>query len=205
MNDEQLLDQLRADMSRATAGHYLDVEKARALDVATSPHRPKGTAARWAAVAAAAVVVALIGVLVAVVPATDGNGNTSPAGATCTHLHTGALPGWADGSFTRGASAPYVLGEHRRIVAILFGRLYAPARPDPHNKVLWVARSGWAGPLVVHAHLAGTARTVTRVLPDGPGPSYLDVPAPGCWQLSLRWGNAHDSLALRYLDGHLPH
>lgn len=203
MNDDQLLQRLRADMARATAGHHLDVEIAGALDAVSSTHRPKGTAVRWTAVAAAAVVVALVGVLVAVVP--SGDGNTAPTGATCTDVHTGALPGWADRGFGRGASSPYVLGEDGRIVAILFGPLHAPARGNPHNKVLWVARGSWSAPLVVHARLAGTARTVTRVLPNGPGPSYLNLPAPGCWQLALQWGGASDRLDLHYADWSRPH
>ena len=39
---------------------------------------------------------------------------------------------------------------------------------------------------------------VTRRLTGGPGPSIVDLPAPGCWRLTLRWSRSVDSLDLRY-------
>jgi hypothetical protein len=204
MNDGQLLERLRADMSRATAHRHLDPAAGeRAFDAASSRRHTGPAGTRWGVAAAAAVVIAVVVGVAWLVP--SGDRATAPPGATCNDVRTGPLPGWADSGFARGASAPYVLGEDGRIVAILFGTLHAPARGNPHNKVLWVARGGWAAPLVVQARLAGTGRTVTRVLPNGPGPSYLNLPAPGCWQLVLQWGAASDRLDLRYADWSRPH
>jgi hypothetical protein len=49
----------------------------------------------------------------------------------------------------------------------------------------------------------GLAPVVRESLPAdaGPGeiyPSYVNVPKPGCWQLSLRWAGHSDQLTLRY-------
>ena len=42
-------------------------------------------------------------------------------------------------------------------------------------------------------------RPVTRVVVGGPGPSGINLPAPGCWRLSLRWSGRADELDLRYV------
>ena len=52
--------------------------------------------------------------------------------------------------------------------------------------------SGIAG----HAAVVGTDRD--RLLADGPGPSIVDLPSPGCWSLDLTWGSHHDHLDLAY-------
>jgi hypothetical protein len=93
---------------------------------------------------------------------------------------------------------PHVLGRAGEITAILFGDpLASPPRPERANKVLWVPRET---PLTF-TRLAITAtkgdRTVKRKVDLGP--SYVDLPAPGCWQLSLSWKGHTDSLALRYV------
>jgi hypothetical protein len=46
--------------------------------------------------------------------------------------------------------------------------------------------------------LTGSTRTATVDLPNGPGPSYVDMPAPGCWTLHLSWAGHADQLSLRY-------
>lgn len=207
MNDDQLLDRLRSDMARAAAGRHLDPGAVRVAIDRTSERRA-GTPAhqRWAVAATAAAVIALTVVLALLLPATDRN-KAAPGTGACADVRTGRLPTWAREGFSPGADrVPHVLGEHGRVVAILFTRhLYSPALPNPHNKVLWVVRGGWFGPFVIRGHLTGTGTTVRRLLPAGPGPSYLNLPAPGCWQLSLRWGDERDSLALRYLTLTMPH
>jgi hypothetical protein len=40
-----------------------------------------------------------------------------------------------------------------------------------------------------------------REVAEGPGPSTLDLPAPGCWTLDLRWADRTDTLRLSYLPG----
>ena len=39
---------------------------------------------------------------------------------------------------------------------------------------------------------------VIRTVIGGPGPSIIDLPAPGCWRLALRWSGRTDTLDLRY-------
>jgi hypothetical protein len=36
-------------------------------------------------------------------------------------------------------------------------------------------------------------------VPGGPGPSIIDLPAPGCWTLRLSWSGHTDELRLRYV------
>jgi hypothetical protein len=96
---------------------------------------------------------------------------------------------------------PHVLGAAGDIVAILWvsrDALRVPAPPGRANKILWVSRVS-SGPMTIHATLAGGARTATVNLPGGPGPSYVDMPSPGCWTLRLSWAGHTDRLSLRYV------
>jgi hypothetical protein len=112
------------------------------------------------------------------------------------------LPVWARAGFTPpDAAMPHVMGAAGNIVAILWAKrnaLHVPALQDRANKILWVARVS-SGPMTIRATLAGSTRTATVHLPDGPGPSYVDMPAPGCWTLHLSWGGRTDDLNLRYV------
>jgi hypothetical protein len=111
------------------------------------------------------------------------------------------LPAWARSGFTPpDIPTPHVTGTAGNIVAILWATsdaLHAPALPNRANKILWVSRVS-SGPMTIRATLAGSTRTATVDLPDGPGPSYVDMPAPGCWTLHLSWGGHTDQLSLRY-------
>lgn len=95
------------------------------------------------------------------------------------------------------------MGLRREIVAILWGgpetSLYAPPLPGRRNKILWVPRLAdqAAAPLTIRATLNGTHRAVTRKLPDI-GPSYVNLPAPGCWTLDLSWLGHRDQVELWY-------
>jgi hypothetical protein len=112
------------------------------------------------------------------------------------------LPAWARSGFTPPDIAmPHVMGAAGNIVAILWATpnaLHAPALPNTANKILWMSRVS-PGPMTIRAALAGSTRTATAYLPDGPGPSYVDMPAPGCWTLHLSWGGHTDQLSLRYV------
>jgi hypothetical protein len=99
---------------------------------------------------------------------------------------------------------PHVTGEAGDIVAILWGTrdaLHSPSRQDVNNKILWVSRIPLVAPdpLIIKATLAGSTRTATRSVPGGPGPSIIDLPAPGCWTLRLSWSRHTDELKLRYV------
>ena len=114
------------------------------------------------------------------------------------------LPVWARSGFSPADMAmPHVLGEAGNIVAILWAprdALHSPPLPDRNNKILWVSRIPFVAPdpLVIRATLAGGARTTTVSVPGGPGPSIIDLPAPGCWTLHLSWSGHTDELQLRY-------
>ena len=112
------------------------------------------------------------------------------------------LPAWARSGFSPpDVAMPHVMGAAGNIVAILWATpdaLHAPALQDRTNKILWVARVSY-GPMTIRATLAGSTRTATVVLPNGPGPSYVDMPVPGCWTLHMSWGGSTDQLSLRYV------
>jgi hypothetical protein len=126
-----------------------------------------------------------------------------PASVCANPLLTSALPSWAATGFSdpSGSGVPHTIGSQGKIAAIMFGPLSYPESKVVANKVLWVTKvTALAEPLVIDARLEGAGQTVRRTLPSGPGPSYLELPAAGCWQLSLSWdgGQQHDSLELPY-------
>jgi hypothetical protein len=103
---------------------------------------------------------------------------------------------------------PYVLGRAGRIAAILFADpLESPPPKDHNNKILWVSHA----PSVAGSDLRISAQRMTRSTPVGrpvgrsvpgsPGPSIIDLPAAGCWRLTLRWSGRVDTLDLRYVAG----
>ena len=116
-----------------------------------------------------------------------------------------ALPVWARSGFNpANLAVPHVMGEAGNIVAILWAprdALHSPSLQDRSNKVLWVSRFPLvaSNPLVINATLADSTRTVTVSVPGGPGPSIIDLPAPGCWTLGLSWSGHTDELKLRYV------
>jgi hypothetical protein len=133
-------------------------------------------------------------------------GSAAPVSAAgCLARRTGGpLPVWARSGF-HPPSMPigHVMGLRGDIVAILWGgpesSLYAPPLPDVGNKVLWVSRLADkpGAPLRVRAMLNGTHRTAALELPDV-GPSYVNLPAPGCWTLDLSWSGHRDQVELWY-------
>jgi hypothetical protein len=138
-------------------------------------------------VALAAVAIAVAAVIS--VPAIWRSPRTSPASgggvavvAACrSTVVRGVLPEWARTGFSDPEPVmPYVRSASGSVVAILFaGRLTSPPRPDVANKVL---------------HGSGPA--VTTGLPSPVGPSYVDLPSPGCWRLTLAWPGGSDSIDL---------
>jgi hypothetical protein len=116
-----------------------------------------------------------------------------------------SLPVWARSGFNPPTQPmPYVLGARGDIVAILWAdhdALHAPSLANRGNKILWVSRLSQQlpAPLLIRATLNGTGRTVTREVIGGPGPSIIDLPAPGCWTFNVNWSGRHDELDLRYV------
>jgi hypothetical protein len=86
------------------------------------------------------------------------------------------------------------------VVAVPFGWPLRDKQPkDRANKVLWVADVSTGGPLVIQARRESDTEVVRREVTGGPGPSIIDLPAKGCWQLDLSWPGGADRIYLRYL------
>jgi hypothetical protein len=120
-------------------------------------------------------------------------------------VRLGVLPVWARAGFSEARPRMrYELGRSGRIAMIQWGALDAPPAANHNNKILWVSHvSTRAGsPLRILAQrMTGSRRDgapVRRAVEGGPGPSIINLPAPGCWRLTLRWSSWTDQLDLRY-------
>jgi hypothetical protein len=137
--------------------------------------------------------------LILALAALAGCGGSKKNDAAACSVDRGALPEWARTGFSDPeAGMPHVLGRAGEITAILFADpLTSPPLPDRANKVLWVPRET---PLTF-TRLAITARQGDRMVKRRVdlGPSYVDLPAPGCWRLTLTWTGHEDTLDLRYV------
>jgi hypothetical protein len=121
------------------------------------------------------------------------------------------IPAWARGGFSEPKPRMrQVLGNGGHIVALVFGYpLQSPAGAERGNKILWVPREprasqsagAVASPLTIHAQrMQGTVlrgKPVERTVPGGTGPSIIDLPAAGCWRLTLTWKQGDDKLQVR--------
>jgi hypothetical protein len=101
---------------------------------------------------------------------------------------------------------PYLLGRAGRIAAILWADpLLSPPPKDHNNKILWVSHTAStsgsdlriSAQRMVGAEPLGAP--VYRRVMGGPGPSIINLPAAGCWRLTLRWSRSTDALDLRYV------
>ncbi len=157
---------------------------------------------RYAAVTAAVAVAALA--TGAAVAAMQRGGSDQPvvtATGSCDGTpRTGVLPTWArDGFSDPEPAVPHVLSRDGRMAAILFGPLQSPSAQGRNNKILWVERPDSPGtPLTIDAVRAGSDGTVVHRELAGPGPSFVDLPQPGCWRLTLRFGEFRDTIDLEY-------
>jgi hypothetical protein len=119
--------------------------------------------------------------------------------AVCAPLQTGPLPDWARAGFSSPEGNPYALSASGAMAAIVFANpLVAPADPNRANKILWVAKQTPAATdtLVINGTLQGSGLTHSVDIGTAPGPSYVDMPTPGCWQLTLTWGANSDTMNL---------
>jgi hypothetical protein len=119
-------------------------------------------------------------VLSAVVLAGCGSSGPSPSrvSACASEVKSGVLPQWARGGFSDPMPRmPYELGRAGNIAALVWGfPLLSPPPRTHNNKILWVSR------------------VATR-----PGSSIINLPASGCWRLTLHWSGRVDSLDLDYV------
>ena len=100
---------------------------------------------------------------------------------------------------------PYEVGRAGNIAAQVWGFPLLSPPPRTHsNKILWVSRIAAqpgsnlriAAQRMQGSHPIGTP--VPRMVTGGPGPSIIDLPASGCWRLTLSWSGRADSLDLEY-------
>lgn len=150
-----------------------------------------------------AVAVVLTAIWVSRPAATNTAAVATPPSA-CHPLETGPLPEFARAGFSSPEGNPFALSTDGTMVAVVFANpLVSPATPDRGNKILWVPLEIPAATdtLMITGHLEGTDLTTTVNIGTAPGPSYVDMPAPGCWRLDLKWGNHSDSMYLRWEAG----
>ena len=158
---------------------------------------------------AAAVALAVVGVGASgwlALPGRAAGAQVSGATACRTRLTVRVLPIWARGGFSEPKPRmPYVLGAAGGILAILWADPLRSPPPRTHaNKILWVSRRSSLPPsdlrISAQRMIGATAvgAPVSRVVAGGPGPSIVNLPAPGCWRLRLRWSGRADTLDLRY-------
>ncbi len=154
----------------------------------------------WAPMAAAVAVLAVVaGVLVFRPHSTP----VTTATSVCAPLVSRVLPSWARAGFSDPEPRmPFATSSGGTMVAITFADpLTSPALPDRGNKILWVSSDNDSAgqSLHINGHREGGTETMTETVDGGPGPSYVDVPVPGCWIFDLSWGSHQESIALTYL------
>jgi hypothetical protein len=131
----------------------------------------------------------------------------SPACVAPARTEARVLPVWArDGFSDSKPRMPYRLSKAGRIAAILWADpLRSPPPRDHNNKILWVSHAPMTpgSDLRISAQLMSGSRPtgapVARRVMGGPGPSIINLPAAGCWRLTLRWSHTTDVLDLRYV------
>lgn len=133
-------------------------------------------------------------------PSASGTGSTATAFA-CAQPTVGPLPDWARSGFSPpDQPVAHPLSAEGHIVAVPFGWPLRERQPEGRsNKVLWIADQDDDGPMTIDARRESGGEPVHRELPDGPGPSIVDLPGPGCWQLELSWPGGRDRIYLEYL------
>ena len=127
--------------------------------------------------------------------------STPAAAFACSDPVVGPLPEWARTGFTPpDQDVAHIASVRGHVVAVPFGWPLRDKQPEGRaNKVLWVADLSTGGPLVIQARREADTETVRREVAGGPGPSTIDLPGEGCWQLDLSWPGGTDRIYLRYL------
>jgi len=127
--------------------------------------------------------------------------SSPPAAFVCTDPTVAPLPEWARSGFTPpDQPVAHFRSVQGHVVAVPFGWPLREKQPEGRaNKVLWIADLSTGGPLVIQARRESDTETVRREVAGGPGPSIIDLPGQGCWQLDLSWPGGQDRIYLRYL------
>lgn len=135
---------------------------------------------------------------------------TCSAACGTTAMHRGGPLAWTNSAWSSSSGPPtglpYATSAHGSAAAFIFGNPLRAGDPsNPANKILWIVRLPRDGSaLVIRAkplHATAPVVTVTRPPDSSPGqiyPSYVNVPSPGCWRLTLKWAGQSDTLDLRW-------
>ena len=142
---------------------------------------------RWFLVAVG--LVATTGVL----HARTGHASASAPAPCRATIHHDVLPVWMRGGFSGPKPrVPYAVGSKGAIGAVIFGwPLKSPPLPSRSNKILWVPRhyAKTIAPFWIRLQLMrgnqAVGAPIRKIISTGPGPSIVDVPAAGCWRLTL--------------------
>jgi hypothetical protein len=147
--------------------------------------------------------------LAALIAAGCGSSGPAPSrvSACASQVKVGVLPQWARTGFSDPKPRmPYELGRAGDIAALVWGfPLLSPPPRTHNNKILWVSRvatNPGSNLRIAAQRMKGTqpvGTPVSRSVMGGPGPSIIDLPASGCWRLTLRWSGRVDSLDLNYV------
>jgi uncharacterized protein YceK len=131
--------------------------------------------------------------------------SSDPAPCRPAPLHHGPPPAWTAAAWSDsspGFTLPYALSSGDTAGAFFFANPVRAGRPaNPSNKVLWIVRFPRNGnPLRITARFGADPALVVRAswpADSQPGeiyPSSLDLPRPGCWALTLAWGQHRTSI-----------
>lgn len=137
--------------------------------------------------------------------------HTAPAASTVaggcgtTPLSSGSAPAWTAAA-SAPADLPYVVSSEGDAVGFLFANPLRAGHPHgSQNKILWMVRDDGSKPLTISARPLQASSPVVRHQEPGIGggryPSITDVPTPGCWRLTLDWGNRTATVDLLYTPG----
>jgi hypothetical protein len=110
------------------------------------------------------------------------------------------LPVWARQGFHGPPynAFPFVTTNRGDVVGVLFGYPLQAPPVNAANKILWVPNDLSAGELTIDAHLVGRSETVDIDGISSFGPSYDDVPKPGCWRFTLHWKGQAETVDIVY-------
>jgi hypothetical protein len=154
-------------------------------------------------------VAVLVGAALAASPG-SGRGQRVAVSPCVSRVQRGVLPVWARAGFSSPRpTGPYVLSARGKLAALLWADpLLSPRPRDHNNKILWVSRVTTVpgSDLRISAQrMSGSTpigAPVPRRVSGGPGPSIVNLPAPGCWRFTLRWSGQVDSIDLVYRSNH---
>jgi hypothetical protein len=120
----------------------------------------------------------------------------------------GSPPDWlvaAAGATSHLQRLPYVIADPPIAGAFIIGYPQRAGTPTlPSNKLVWAVRTGNGAPLEIVAHPLDSPIPSIRHISQANGTDGysdgVDVPTPGCWQLTLQWATSQASVELEFFE-----